>query len=314
MVDMSVTIGGLRLANPVMPGSGTYAEGLTRIIDIDRLGAIVTKTFTPYIRQGCKPPRLKEFPNATLMAIGIPSKGPQHYIDNVVPWYRQFSAPLVCSISAPSVADFARLAAEVSVEGVSALEINVSCPNLEKHGRAFSMDPEATAEVVRAIRAATGLPVWAKLTPNVTDIAAIAQAAEAAGADALTVANGMLGMAVDIENFRPVLGNVTGGYTGPALKPVLLRMCYQVCQAVSIPVIGCGGIASAEDAIEYMMVGASAVQVGTATFSDPTVMLKVIDGIEDFCRRKGIARAADLTGAMRTEGFGGQTANTELRG
>ena len=313
MVDMTVNIGGLSLANPVMPGSGTFAEGLSRVIDLNRLGAIVTKTFTPYIRSGCKPPRLVEYQNAVLMAIGIPSKGPDHYLDEVVPFYRSYSPPLICSISAPSVDDFGRLAARVGVEGVRAIEVNVSCPNLEKDGRAFSMDGEAVAAVVRRIKQSTDLPVWVKLTPNVTDIAAIAQAVEAAGADAVTIANGMLGMAVDIDNFRPALGNITGGLTGPALKPVLLRMCYQVCQAVSIPVIGCGGIATADDAIEYMMVGASAVQVGTVNFVHPTAMIDIIDGIEAFCRRKGLARAADLTGAMRTDGFGGDTAYTELK-
>lgn len=313
MVDLSVRIGDLTLANPVMPGSGTFGEGMTHIIDVNRLGAIVTKTFTPHIRGGCQPPRLREYANATLMAIGIPSKGPEYYLTQVLPFYRRFTAPLICSISAPSVAEFGALAAQVSVTGVRAIEVNVSCPNLERDGRAFSMDPESTAAVIARIRAATDLPIWAKLTPNVTDIAAVAQAAEAAGADALTVANGMLGMAVDIENFRPALGNITGGLTGPALKPVLLRLCYQACQAVSIPVIGCGGIATAEDAIEYMMVGASAVQVGTANFSQPTTMLEVIEGIEAFCRRKGLARASDLTGAMRTEGFGGATAFTQLK-
>ncbi|MFV0385639.1 dihydroorotate dehydrogenase [Paracoccus sp. (in: a-proteobacteria)] len=313
MVDMSVNIGGLRLSNPVMPGSGTFAEGMARVLDLNRLGAIVTKTFTPHIREGCKPPRVVEYKDASLMAIGIPSKGPQHYIREVVPLYRDCTAPLVASISAPTVEDFARLAAMVSVEGVRALEINVSCPNLEKDGKAFSMEPDATARVVAAIRATTPLPIWAKLTPNVTDIAQIALAAERAGADAVTVCNGMLGMAVDIENFRPALGNITGGVTGPALKPVILRMCWQVAQATGIPVIGCGGIATAEDAIEYMMAGASAVQVGTANFIHPRAMLDVIDGIRAFCLRKGLTRASDLTGAMRTEGFGGDSAGTELQ-
>lgn len=313
MVDMSVNIGGLRLANPVMPGSGTFAEGMARVIDINRLGAIVTKTFTPHLREGCKPPRVVEYKDATLMAIGIPSKGPEHYIREVVPFYRDYAPPLICSISAPTAEGFAALAARVSVAGVAALEINVSCPNLEKDGKAFSMEAEATARVIRQIRAATELPIWAKLTPNVTDIAEIAQAAEAAGADAITVCNGMLGMAVDIENFRPALGNITGGVTGPALKPVILRMCHQVAGAVKVPVIGCGGVATAADAIEYLMVGASAVQVGTINFVNPHAMPEIIDGIAAFCRRNGLARAADLTGAMKTEGFGGETAGTEMQ-
>lgn len=299
MVDMTVDIGGLTLKNPVMPGSGTMAEGLGQVMDLSRLGAIVTKTITPDIREGCPPPRVVEYKDATLMAIGIPCKGPDYYVESIVPFYRPYDAPLVCSVSAPTVDGFGKLTAHLSVEGVAAIEANVSCPNLEKDGKAFSMDADATEKAIRRMKEATDRPVWAKLTPNVTDIAAVAQAAQAGGADALTVANGLLGMAVDVENFRPALGNVTGGMTGPALKPIILRMAHQVAGAVDIPIIGCGGIVSAEDAIEYMMVGCSAVQVGTINFVHPTAMLDIVDGIEAFCRRKGIERVRELTGAMR---------------
>lgn len=299
MVDMSVRIGTLELKNPVMPGSGTFAEGLDKVMDLNRLGAIVTKTVTPDVREGCPPPRVVEYRDATLMAIGIPCKGPEHYVNDIVQFYRRFKTPLIASISAPSVEEFARLASYISVPGVAAIEANISCPNLQKDGLSFSMDGEATEHVIRAMKSATDRPIWAKLTPNVTDIAAVAQAAESGGADAVTVANGMLGMEVDVENFRPALGNVTGGLTGPATKPVILRMAYQVAHAVRIPVIGCGGISTAKDAIAYMMVGASAVQVGTANFIHPTAMLDIIAGIEDFCRRKGLARASYLTGALR---------------
>jgi len=300
MVDLSVRIGSLELKNPVMPGSGTFAEGLDRIMDLHRLGAIVTKTITPDLREGCPPPRVVEYRDATLMAIGIPCKGPEHYVNEIVPFYRRFNTPVIASVSAPTAEEFARLAAFVSVPGIAAIEANISCPNLKKDGLAFSMDCEATEQVCRQMKEATDRPVWAKLTPNVTDIAAVAQAAEAGGADALTVANAMLGMEVDIENFRPALGNITGGLTGPATKPVILRMAYQVARAVRIPVIGCGGISTADDAIAYMMVGASAVQVGTANFVHPTAMLDIIAGIEAFCRRKGLTRASELTGALRT--------------
>jgi dihydroorotate dehydrogenase (NAD+) catalytic subunit len=310
---MSVDIGGLRMANPVMPGSGTFGEGLEQVMDLNRLGAIVTKTITPDRREGCKPPRVVEYKDATLMAIGIPCKGPDHYLNELVPIYRPYDTPLVCSVSAPTIDSFAALTEKISVDGVEGIEANISCPNLEKDGKAFSMDARATEQVIRAMKQATDRPVWAKLTPNVTDIAEIALAAQAGGADAITVANGLLGMAVDIENFRPALGNVTGGMTGPALKPILLRMCHQVCQAVDVPVVGVGGIANAADAIEYMMVGASAVQVGTINFIHPTAMLDVIDGIEAFCRRKGLARASDLTGAMRTEGFDPQSVGTQIQ-
>ena len=300
MTDMSIDVGGLRLKNPVMAGSGTMAEGLAEVIDLGRLGAIVTKTITPDLREGVPPPRIVEYPDATLFAIGIPSKGPDHFIETTVPFYRAFDAPLVASISADTAEDFGRLAAYISVPGVSAIEANVSCPNLRADGKAFGMEPEATAQVVRAMKANTSLPVWAKLTPNVGDIAAIARAAEEAGADALVVANAMLGMAIDCETMRPRLGNVMGGLTGPATKPVILRMAYQCACAVKIPIIGSGGITTAADAAEYMLAGASAVQLGTANFLSPGAMLAVIEELERYCRRKGMHRVEELVGALMT--------------
>ena len=302
MVDLSVRIGEVTLANPVMPGSGTFAEGMERAIEIDRLGAIVTKTVTPDIRDGNPQPRVTEYKDAMLSSIGIPSKGPDHYVDEVVPFWRRYSPPIVASVSAPSVAAFGALAARIGVDGVAAIEANVSCPNLEDDGRAFAMDCGTTERVVRAMKAATDRPIWAKLTPNVGDIAAVAQAAVAGGADAIVVANALLGMAINTETFAPKLGNVMGGLTGPATRPVILRMAYQCARAVSVPVIGCGGISTAADAVEYMLAGATAVQVGTATFLHPTAMIRMIDDLETFCRRKGIARIADLTGAMRPGG------------
>lgn len=301
-VDMSVDIAGLKLANPVMPGSGTIAEGMADAMDLGRLGAIVTKTITKDLREGNPPPRVAELPNGTLFSIGIPSKGPDHFLREIVPFYQRFGAPLVASISADTVEDFAALAARISVPGVSAIEINISCPNLKKDGRAFGMDPDETGNVVRAIKAATKTPIWPKLTPNVGDIAEIARAAEAAGADALVCANAMLAMGVDVRTRLPKLGMVMGGITGPATKPVILRMAYQTAQAVSIPVIGCGGIASAEDAIEYLLVGCSAVQVGTSSFVSVSTMARVIDGIEAYCREQGFASVREIVGAMRAHG------------
>ena len=298
-VDMRVRIGSIELKNPVMPGSGTMGEGLAHVMDLNRIGAIVTKTITPDKREGCPPPRMVEYRDGSLMAIGIPCKGPDHYIAEILPHYRAYDTPVVCSVSAPSVEAFGNLAAKLSVPGVSVIEANISCPNLAEDGRAFGMDAEASARVVRRLKEMTDRPVWAKLTPNITDIAAVAQAVEAAGADAITCANAMLGMAVDVENFQPALGNITGGMTGPCMRPVILRMAWQVARAVKIPIIGSGGMASANDALEYLMVGCSAVQIGTVNFIHPTAMLDVIDGIEAFCRRKGIARVSELTGAMR---------------
>jgi dihydroorotate dehydrogenase (NAD+) catalytic subunit len=298
MVDLSVTIGTVALQNPVMPGSGTFGEQLAKVIDINRLGAIVTKTITGDIREGNPPPRVTEFRDAVLWSIGIPSKGPDHYIETLVPFYRRFSPPLVASISADTVEQFGALAARISVPGVSAIEANISCPNLKKDGHAFGMDPEATEQVIHAMKAATTLPVWAKLTPNVGDVAALAQAAAAGGADALVVANAMLAMAIDVQTRRPRLGRVMGGLTGPATKPVILRMVYQCAQAVRIPIIGCGGVSTALDAVEYLLAGASAVQVGTANFLSASTMLRVIDGLRDYCAAHNLSRVTALTGAM----------------
>lgn len=299
MVDLRVSIGSMQLANPIMPASGTFGEGMEQVFDLNQLGAIVTKTITNDLREGNPPPRVAEFRDATLFSIGIPSKGPDHYINVLVPFYQRFTPPLVGSISANSVEDFAALAAKISVPGLAAIEANVSCPNIAKDGQAFGMDPEATAQVIRAMKAATDVPIWAKLTPNCGNVAAVARAAEAAGADALVVGNALLAMAIDVNTFRPKVANVMGGITGAATKPILLRMAYQCAQAVSIPIIGCGGISTASDALEYLLAGCTAVQVGTASFLSPTAMPRMIAELEVFCRARGIARIADLTGAMQ---------------
>lgn len=299
MVDLSVRIGGLTLANPIMPGSGTFAETMAQVIDFNRLGALVTKTITPDIRHGNPQPRVTEVTGAMLSSIGIPSKGPDHYLASVVPFYAPYRPPLVASISAGTADAFAALAARISVPGVAAIEANISCPNLEADGRAFAMFPRDTEAVLRRIKAATPLPVWAKLTPNVGDITVIARAAQAGGADALVVANALLGMAIDIDSFRPRLGSLMGGLTGAAVKPVILRMVYQCARAVALPIIGSGGVSGIEDAVEYMLAGAAAVQVGTVNFIHPTRMIEIIDAFPNFLQRHGLARAADLTGAMR---------------
>ena len=299
MVNLSVRCGGLTLANPVMPASGTFNESMQRVIDIDRLGALVTKTITPEPRHGNPQPRVAEVTGAMLCSIGIPSKGPDHSLAEILPLYAGSRAPLIASISASTADGFAALASRLTVAGVSAIEANISCPNLEEDGRAFAMVARDTENVVARIRAATSLPVWAKLTPNVGDITEIARAAEAAGADALVVANALLGMAIDVQTFRPKLGNVMGGVTGPAVKPVILRMVYQCARAVKVPIVGCGGIANVEDAVEYMLAGATAVQVGTASFVQPTAMIDIIDALPAFLQRNGLTRVADLTGAVR---------------
>ena len=301
MIDLSVRVGGLTLANPVMPASGTFAEGLDKVMDFNRLGAFVTKTITRELRAGNPLPRVVERPGSLINSIGIPSKGVPYFLEHTLPYYQQYKPPLVVSISAPTAEDFAGLAAELTRAGVAAIEANISCPNIEEDGKAFAMSAASTETVVRQLRAATTLPLWVKLTPNTGDLPEVAQAAEQAGADAVVVANTILAMAIDLQTFKPCLGNIMGGLSGPAIKPIVLRQVYQCARTVKIPVIGCGGISTTEDAVEYMLAGAAAVQVGTATFIQPAAMIHIIDGITRFCERREIPRVADLIGAVLTE-------------
>ncbi|MTJ79677.1 MAG: dihydroorotate dehydrogenase [Telmatospirillum sp.] len=300
-IDLSVRVGGLTLANPVMPASGTFAEGLEKVIDFNRLGALVTKTVTRELRQGNPLPRVVERPGGMINAIGIPSKGVDYFIHETLPLYTGFQAPLVVSISAPTAEGFASLARDLTLPGVAAIEANISCPNIEEDGRAFAMSAASTESVTRQLRAATPLPLWVKLTPNTGDMPDVARAAEAAGADAVVIANTILSMAIDLKTFRPCLGNIMGGLSGPAIKPIILRHVFQCAKAVSIPIVGCGGISAAGDAIEYLLAGASAVQVGTATFVQPAAMISIIDGLTAFCRHREIPRVADLIGGVIIE-------------
>jgi dihydroorotate dehydrogenase (NAD+) catalytic subunit len=220
-----------------------------------------------------------------------------------MPEYERFSAPLVVSVSAPTAELFGDIVRKLDLPGIAAIEANISCPNIEEDGKAFAMRSKSTATVVQELRRATALPLWVKLTPNTGDVAAVARAAAEHGADALVVANTVLAMSIDVETFRPRLGSIMGGYSGPAIKPIALRMVYQCAKAVDIPIVGCGGIASAEDAVEFMLAGATAVQVGTATFIKPGTMLDVVEGLAAFCDRKGIARVSELTGAVKDRGM-----------
>ena len=301
MVDLAVHVGALELQNPIMPASGTFAPEVAQVIDVDRLGALVTKSFTRDFRAGNPTPRVAETDSGMLNSIGIPSKGLDHFLNETVPAYRRFSPPLVASISANTAEDFVALAREVSVRAVDAIEVNISCPNIEADGKAFAMHADMTERIMARLRAATPKPLWAKLTPNVGDIAAIARAAEAGGADALVVANTLLAMTIDVDSFRPTLGTIMGGLSGPAIRPVIVRMVYQCAKAVGIPVIGCGGISTARDAVEYLLAGATAVQVGTATFLHPTAMITIVDDLARWCDARGFARVADLIGAVRDD-------------
>ncbi len=303
--DLSVSIGALRLKNPVMPASGTFGAELARLFDLDMLGALVTKSVTPNARTGNPLPRLCETSSGMLNSIGIPSRGLGYFLDEIVPLYADLTPPLIASVSADTVEQFGDAAAQLTVPAIAAIEANISCPNLEADGRAFAMSPDATYDAIGAMKRRTSLPIWAKLTPNTADIAAIGNAAEEAGADAVVVANTILGMAIDVETQRAKLGNIMGGLSGPAIKPIILRMVYQCARAVRIPIIGCGGISTAEDAVEYMLAGATAVQIGTATFIRPLAMRDTILGLAAFCERRGIRALRDLVGTALVDLPGG---------
>ncbi|MEV5059447.1 dihydroorotate dehydrogenase [Agrobacterium radiobacter] len=299
MTDLSTRIGTLSLKNPIMPASGTFSEELADVFDLDCIGAHVTKTITRERRSGNPVPRVCEIRGAMLNSIGIPSKGAEWFVRNTIPFYTQYEAPLVVSISAGTADDFARFSEEISIPGVDAIEVNISCPNIEDHGKAFAMRPGSTENVIRKIRDATDLPLWAKLSPNTGEVVEVAQAAEAAGANALVAANTMLAMAIDSRTGEIRLGNLMGGLSGPAIKPITLRMTYQCANAVSIPVIGCGGISTVDDVIEYLMAGARAVQVGTATFISPNTMPRLVRELEAALIARGLASVDALIGTAK---------------
>lgn len=301
VAELSTRIGNLHLRNPIMPASGTFSDDLAEVIDISRIGAHVLKTVTPDLRGGNATPRVCEIRGAMLNSIGIPSKGLKHLLKTVIPWYARFDVPLVVSISANDSESFARSCEKVSQPGVAAIEANISCPNIEEDGRAFAMRPESTHTIMTALRGATDLPLWAKLSPNTGEPAEVGLAAEAAGADALVVANTVLGMAVDIHSRKPRLGNIMGGISGPPIKPIALRMTYQCARSVRIPVIGCGGVSTVEDVLEYLIVGASAVQVGTATFINPSTMTTLVDQLSAWMQENGVDSLDQIIGTLRDD-------------
>jgi dihydroorotate dehydrogenase (NAD+) catalytic subunit len=301
LANLSVKVGDTCLRNPVMPASGCFAIEYAEALDFNHLGALVIKSVSPKSRAGNPTPRVAETHGGMLNSIGIPSKGLDYYRREVLPAYTQYDTPVVVSISADTVDEFADAVAEMSLPEVAVIEANISCPNLEADGMAFAMTPETTYKVVSAIRRKTRHPFWAKLTPNASQIAAVARAAEEAGADALVMGNTVLGMSIDVRTRKPRLGNVMGGLSGPAIKPIAVRMVHQCYRSVRIPIIGCGGIASAEDVVEFMLAGASAVQVGTASFIDPGVMQKIIDGLQTYCQEMGVDDIHSLTGKMKID-------------
>jgi len=299
--NLGVTIGGLALANPVMTASGTfgYAREFEPLVDLNRLGAIIVKGLALRPVKGNPPPRIVETPCGMLNAIGLENVGLEAFLTEKMPFLRRLKPPVITNIYGTTVDEYAELAARLdAVEGVAGIEVNISCPNVKAGGVAFGADPAAAAEVVRAVRKKTGKTVIVKLSPNVTDITVIARSVEAAGADALSLINTITGMAVDIETRRPKLANITGGLSGPAVKPVALRMVWQVARVARVPIIGIGGIMKAEDAIEFLIAGATAVQVGTANFVNPGSTLDVIQGIAGYLERHGLTNVADLVGTL----------------
>jgi dihydroorotate dehydrogenase (NAD+) catalytic subunit len=296
MRDLTAQVGALRLANPVMPASGCFGPELAAVTDVSVLGATVTKTQFLGRRPGNPTPRLAEVPAGMLNSVGIPSRGTQHFRDVTWPSYGGLGPPVIVSLGGLTVGDFWLVAEELADLDAAAFEVNVSCPNLEEGGLDLGTDPDRVEEIVRGVVARVGdRPVLAKLTPNVTSIVAIARGAARGGAAAVTVANTFLGLALDIHTRRPKLGHGYGGVSGPAVRPMVVRMVHQVATALDVPVVACGGVGSAADVVEYLMAGAVAVQVGTATFTRPSALTEIVADLPAMLDGLGVERLADLT-------------------
>ena len=301
--DLKVNIGAIELQNPVMTASGTfgYAREFEGLVDLNRLGAIIVKGLSLEPTKGNPPPRIVETPCGMLNAIGLENVGLDVFVKEKLPFLQTLFPPIFANIYGTSIEAYAELAARVDeLEAIAGVEVNISCPNVKAGGIAFGADPNSAFKVVKAVRKKTSKQLIVKLSPNVTDITIIARSAEEAGADALSLINTITGMAIDIETRRPKIANITGGLSGPAIKPVALRMVWQVAQAAQIPVVGIGGIMTAVDALEFFIAGATAVQIGTANFTNPRTTLEIIDGIEKFLSQNKIDRVADIIGTLET--------------
>lgn len=302
MADMSVDLGFLKLKNPVIGASGTFGYGLEYepFIDLDRLGGFVVKGLYFLPREGNPPPRLIETPSGLVNAIGLQGVGVEQFARDILPRIRSYDTALIVNVCGEEEREYAEVVEYLDKhEGIAAYELNISCPNVAKDGACPALSPEETRSVVRLVKKASARPVITKLSPNVTDIAAIALSAQEAGADAVSLVNTFLAMAVDVENRAPRLANIFGGLSGPAIKPIALRMVFQVASAVDIPVIGMGGITEARDALEYLIAGAMAVEVGTANFINPETMVQIIDELDDYCRSRGITRIEEVIGTLK---------------
>ena len=300
-MNLAVKIGNLELKNPVMGASGTFGFGkeYEDFLDVNEIGAIVTKGVTPKPRAGNSGVRIAETPAGMLNCIGLENPGVDAFICDILPKIKKYNTAVIVNISASTVEEYAEMAWRLDIDGVDAVEVNISCPNVKEGGIVFGTDPKAAAAVTHAVKTHTSKTVIVKLSPNVTDITVMAKAVEEAGADAISMINTLTGMVIDINTRKPLLGNITGGLSGPAVKPVAVRMVWQVAKAVKIPIIGMGGITCAEDAIEFMLAGATAVAVGAYNFVDPSALKVVADGIADYMKKHNIEDVNELVGAVQ---------------
>ena len=304
MVSLSTKIGSLELKNPVMTASGTFGYGTeySDFMDISRLGAIIVKGTTLNPRQGNPYPRMVETPSGMLNAVGLQNKGVDHFVDHIYPEVRKIRTSVIVNVSGSCIDDYVQTASIINtLDDIPAIELNISCPNVKQGGMAFGVNPDSAAQVVGAVRKVYDKTLIVKLSPNVTDITEIARAVEGAGADSVSLINTLMGMAIDAGKRKPILSTITGGLSGPAVKPIALRMVWQTAKAIKIPVIGLGGICSATDAIEFLLAGASAVQIGTANFIDPSISGKVIDGIGEYLACHGFSSVRDIIGILDTD-------------
>ena len=301
MADLSVNIGKLNMANPVMTASGTFGYGLEfeDFVDLEKIGGIIVKGTTLHHREGNPYPRMAETPMGMLNAVGLQNKGVHYFVDNIYPKIKDIKTNMIVNVSGSQIEDYAETARIINeLDNIPAIELNISCPNVKQGGMAFGVTAKGAAEVVKAVRDVYNKTLIVKLSPNVTDITEIARAAEGAGADSVSLINTLLGMAIDAEKRKPILSTVTGGMSGAAVKPIALRMVWQVAKAVNIPVIGLGGIMNWKDAVEFMLAGATAIQIGTANFIDPAITVKVAEGINDYLDRHGYSSVRDIIGAQ----------------
>lgn len=302
MANLSVNIGNLHLKNPVLTASGTfgYGEEFMDFIDLNRLGGFIVKGTTILPREGNDYPRMAETPSGMLNAVGLQNKGVDYFIEHIYPRIKHLDTNIIVNVSGSSISDYVAVAEKIdTLNAIPAIELNISCPNVKQGGMAFGTSCQAAQDVVSAVRKVYHKTLIVKLSPNVTDIISIAQSVQDSGADAVSLINTLMGMAIDAEKQKPILSTITGGLSGPCVKPIALRMVWQVSKAISIPIIGLGGICSATDAIEFLLAGATAIQIGTANFIDPQITIKVVDGINDYLERKNIQSVKDIIGIIK---------------